>query len=409
MSKEALEGIRVLDLSRILAGPTAAQMLGDFGAEVIKVERPGVGDDARRLGGASLNGLDGTPLGLAPMYVSSNRNKKSLTLDLSHPEGQALARDLACWADVLIENYKTGDLARYGLDYASLSVINPRLVYCSVTGFGQSGPYAARAGFDAVFQAMGGLMSVSGHRDGQPGDGPLRVGVPISDFIGGVHAYGAILTALYCRDRVTGRGQHVDLALLDTTIAAVAIAAADYASSGKVPPRAGNGALWAVPTEPFPCKDGLVQLSAPSDAMFVRVCRALERPDLAADPRFSVNAQRVKHRSELIELMRGLTRQLTRAELVARLEAAGAPGAPINDISEVMVDPHVVQREDFCDVPHPAAGSIRFGTSPLRLSDTPAVRRAPPPLLGEHSDWVLENVLKLDAARIADLKERKVV
>lgn len=303
MTKQALAGIRVLDLSRIMAGPTAGQMLGDFGADVIKVERPGGGDDSRRLGGTPLRDAQGHHANLGPMFLCANRNKRSITVDIAKAEGQQLVRKLAKWADVVIENYKVGDLARYGLDYASLSAENPRLVYCSITGFGQTGPYAQRSGFDPIFQAMSGLMSVSGHPDHKPGGGMMRVGVPITDFICGLYAYGAIVTALYHRDQVSGRGQYIDLALLDAAISSTSIAAVDYLCNGALPQRFGNEAATSVPSQVLACADGAVLVSAPNNESFVRFCEALGEPDLAHHADFNDAALRIKNRAALTPLL----------------------------------------------------------------------------------------------------------
>jgi len=288
-----MEGIRVLDLSRILAGPTAGQLLGDFGAEVIKVERPGMGDDARRLGGESLRASDGTESDFAPMYVCANRNKKSICVDISKPEGVKILLQLAQWADVLIENYKVGDLKRYGLDYGSLSDLNPRLVYCSITGFGQTGPYAPRAGFDSVFQALSGLMSTTGNADDAPGAGPMRVGVPIIDFIGGLYAFSAIMVALHHRDRTAGKGQHIDLSLLDAGISATTIAMTNFFATGERFERSGNEQAAVVPVQVLRCADGEILVSAPTDDAFRRMCRWQEMVNLILSPNSGSSRSRV--------------------------------------------------------------------------------------------------------------------
>jgi crotonobetainyl-CoA:carnitine CoA-transferase CaiB-like acyl-CoA transferase len=410
MSAKALAGIRVLDLSRILAGPTAAQLLGDAGAEVIKVERPGKGDDSRRMGGLPLKDkATGKALDMSPMYLCSNRNKRSMTLDIAKPEGQALARRLAERADVVIENYKTGDLARYGLDYASLRTINKRLVYCSITGFGQNGPYAGRAGFDAIFQAMCGIMSVTGHPDGVPGGGPMRIGVPITDFICGVYAYGAITTALYHRDRVSGEGQHIDLALLDSAISAMTIVAANYLASGVNGRRAGVESATTVPSQLFRCADGEVQISAPNDEIFKRLCEVLGRPDIAADARFGSTLDRVKNRADLVPMLAALFAQRKRGELTDALEAKTVPCAPIYTMEDVFADPQVKLRGNSVEMPHPVTGSIRFGTNPIHFSETPITDYTPPPLVGEHTDEILRGELGLGDAEVAALRQAKIV
>jgi len=406
---KALAGVRVLDLSRILAGPVAGQLLGDFGAEVIKVEKPGAGDDSRRLGGAIMKDKNGKPSQFAPMYMCSNRNKKSIAIDLSQPEGQDLVRSLAAWADVLIENYKAGDLARYGLDYESLKKVNRKLVYCSITGFGQTGPYAPRAGFDPIFQAMSGLMSVTGHPDGKPGAGPMRVGVPITDFICGLYAYGAILTALHHRDRVSGEGQHIDLALLDSTISATCVAQVNYLSNGVVQPRQGNAAPTSAPSGVYECADGPITLSTPSNDIFTRMCTALERPDIAVDPRFASNQERVDHRAELAALLEPEFAKRKRLPLIDLMEEHTVPCAPIYAVNEVYEDPQVKHRVNSVEVPHPVTGRMAFGTNPVRLSATPVKDYTAPPGVGEHTVNILANVLKLDATRIDELRSKKIV
>ncbi len=409
MSARALEGLRVLDLSRILAGPTAAQLLGDFGAEVIKVERPGSGEDGRRLGGTPLRAADGGATDFAPMFVSANRNKKSITIDITNPLGQDLVRRLASWADVLIENYKVGDLKRYGLDYASLAAANPRLVYCSITGFGQTGPYAPRAGFDSVFQAISGLMSTTGHADDAPWGGPLRVGVPVTDYIGGLTAFGAIMVALRHRDQASGCGQHIDLALLDAAIAGTTVAMTDHFASGARFQRSGNGQATAVPSQVFDCADGRILISAPTDEMFARLCQGLECPGLAVDPRFADAAARGQHRAALIDLLSRTVGVRTRADLLRLLEARHVPAAPVNEIDEVFADPQVRHRQNDITVPHPRLGTLRMGTNPMRLSDTPARDHAPPPMLGEHTGQILREVLKLDDDDVLRLRQARAI
>lgn len=408
MTPAALADVRVLDLSRILAGPTAGQFLADFGADVIKVERPGVGDDSRRLGGPVLKDRDGNATDLSPMFICANRNKKSVTIDLSKPAGQALVKKLALWADVLLENYKAGDLKRYGLDYDSLKLLNPRLVYCSVTGFGQTGPYAPRPGFDGVFQSTSGLMSLSGHRDGTPGAGSMRIGVPITDMIGGAFAYGAVLTALHHRNR-TGEGQHVDMSMLDCAITATCTASANYLCNGIVPERWGNENRSSVPSGVYRCADGEIQLSSPGNDVYPRVCRALGVPHLVTDPRFAAGEDRVKRRAELNAIFEPLFLARTRAELIAVMEANNVPCAPIYTIDEVFEDEHVRSRGDVVELPHATLGPIKTVANPMRLSATPVNRFDPPPHIGEHTDSVLGSVLGLDAAAIQALRKDGVV
>lgn len=408
MTPAALADVRVLDLSRILAGPTAGQFLADFGAEVVKVERPVVGDDSRRLGGPVLKDRDGNKTGLSPMFICANRNKKSITIDIAKPAGQELIRKLAVWADVLLENYKAGDLRRYGLDYDSLKALNPRLVYCSVTGFGQTGPYAPRPGYDGVFQSTSGLMSLSGHRDGTPGGGSMRVGVPITDMIGGAFTYGAILTALHYRDK-TGQGQHVDMSMLDCAITATCTAAANYLCNGVVPERWGNENKGSVPSGVYRCADGEVQISAPGNDVYPRICKAMGVPHLAQDERFAASEDRLKRRAELTEIFAPLFLKKTRAELIELMEANNVPCAPIYAIDEVFEDPHVRSRGDVVEVEHATVGPIRTVANPMRLSATPVNRFAPPPDLGQHTDSVLSGVLGMDAQAIQALRKDGVV
>ena len=405
----ALQGIRVLDMSRVLAGPMAAQMLGDCGADVIKVERPGAGDDARRLGGTPATGKNGEELGLGPMFVCANRNKRSIAIDITQPEGQQLVTRLAAWADVLIENYKTGDLARYGLDYASLSKTNPRLVYCSITGFGQTGPYAGKAGYDAVFQAMSGLMSVTGHADDKPGGGPMRIGIPLADSIGGLYAYGAILTALHHRDHGSGKGQHIDLGLLDTTISMMSIGAANYLMSGTKFERSGTAVATAVPTQLFKCADGALQISAPTDEVFGRLCVALGNAGIAQDPRFNNRTVRVKNRIELIGMLEGMISPRRREDLIADLDRHSVPCAPLYTLEEVFNDPQVRHRGNPAEVERPSVGTLKFCANPIHFSDTPVTIERPPPLLGEHTDNVLSDVLGMQSAEIAALRTKGVL
>jgi len=405
----ALEGLKVLDLSRILAAPAAAQLLGDFGAEVIKVERPGKGDDSRRAGGTPYRATDGSMTDLAPMYLAANRNKRSVCIDLSRPEGQDLVRRLALRADVLIENYKVGDLARYGLDYASLSALNPRLIYCSVTGFGQTGPYADRPGFDSIFQGMSGLMSTIGHPDDAPGGGPMRMGVPLTDFIGGLYAFSAIMVALNWRDRVSARGQHIDLGLLDGAVSALTIAAGNYFTSGMVFERHGNEASTGVPSQSFRAADGVFLVTAPTDDSFRRFCRAIGRDDLPGDARYANSFERVRNRATLIPLLEGILAGRSCAEWLAAFEENAVPATPIHDVAQAFADPQVRARGNVVTQPHPLVGTIRFPANPLHLSETPVRDYTPPPGLGEHTDAVLRDALGLDAPAIAALRKQGVI
>ena len=404
----ALSAVRVLDLSRVLAGPWSSQLLADLGADVIKVERPGTGDDTRAWGPPWLSDAHGKPTGESAYYLSANRNKRSVTIDIALPDGQDLIRRLAGKADILLENYKVGGLSRYGLDYASLKAINPRLIYCSITGFGQSGPYAARAGYDFLTQGMGGLMSVTGKPDGSPGEGPMKVGVALTDIMTGMYATVAVLAALAHRDR-TGQGQHIDLALLDVQIASLANQAANYLVGGDVPQRMGNAHPNVVPYQDFPTADGYMIIAVGNDTQFANLCATLGRPEWAYDERFATNPQRVKHRDQLIAQLRSLTLSRTTADWVTALEGAGVPCGPINRIDQVFADPHVQSRSMRVEMDHPLAGRVPLVANPIRMSETPIEYRCPPPTLGEHTDAVLSEWLELGPKAIAGLRARKVV
>lgn len=404
----ALSHIKVLDLSRVLAGPWATQMLADLGAEVIKVERPGVGDDTRGWGPPFLSDRDGQATRDAAYYLCTNRNKKSVTIDITTKEGQRLVRELAARADVLVENYKVGGLSQYGLDYASLKGEFPHLVYCSITGFGQTGPYAPRAGYDFLVQAMGGMMSVTGRADSEEGGGPIKVGVAVTDLFTGLYASNAILAALAHRER-SGQGQHIDLALLDVQVATMANQAMNYLYSGKSPGRLGNAHPNVVPYQDFPTADGNVIIAVGNDGQFARLAAAIGQPELATDPRFSTNLARVGHRAELIRMLRQQTIKRSTVEWVHALEAVDVPCGPINDIAHVFEDPQVLARGMKIEADHPIAGRIPLVANPIRLSETPVEYRNAPPTLGQHTAEVLGDVLGYDAAGIAALGERKVI
>ena len=404
----ALSHLRVLDLSRILAGPWASQILADLGAEVIKIERPGVGDDTRGWGPPFLKDAEGNATREAAYYCCANRNKRSVTVDMAIPEGQQLIRDLAAKSDIVLENFKVGGLKQYGLDYESLRAINPRLIYCSITGFGQNGPYAERAGYDFLIQGMGGLMSLTGRPDGEEGAGPMKVGVALTDILTGLYASNAILAALAWRER-SGQGQHIDLALLDVQVACLANQAMNYLATGKAPGRLGNAHPNIVPYQDFPTADGYMILAIGNDGQFARFCEEAGRPELAKETRFASNAARVAHRGELIPLLRALTVQRTTAEWVGRLEALAVPCGPINTLDEVFRDPQVVARGLRVEMPHPTAGTAPQVASPIRLSETPVEYRNAPPLLGEHTDDVLTSVLGLGNPAITDLRSRGVI
>ena len=396
----ALSHVRVLDLSRVLAGPWASQMLADLGADVIKVERPGRGDDTRSWGPPNLKDRDGEDLPDAAYFLCTNRNKRSVTIDFTQPEGQRLVQELARRSDVLIENFKPGGLVRYGLDWDTLREINPRLVYCSITGFGQTGPYAPRAGYDFLMQGLGGLMSVTGHADGEPGAGPMKVGVALTDILTGLHATTSILAALSHRDQQgeAGRGQHIDLALLDVQVSCLANQTMNYLYGGRVPPRLGNAHPNIVPYQDFPTADGDMILAVGNDGQFARLCEVLGRPEWAVDERYATNAARVANRRELLPLLRQETVRRPTAAWVAALETAGVPCGPINDLAQVFADPQVRARGMRIEMLHPQAGPIPLVASPLRLSETPVAYRRPPPMLGEHTREVLADWLQLDEA-----------
>ena len=404
----ALQHVKVLDLSRVLAGPWAAQTLGDLGAEVIKVERPGSGDDTRAWGPPYVTDPAGQPTGESAYYMCTNRNKQSVTIDFTRPEGQELVRRLAQQCDVLVENFKTGGLAQYGLDYASLSALNPRLVYCSITGFGQSGPYAHRAGYDFLIQGMGGLMSVTGRPDGEDGGGPMKVGVALTDILTGLYATNAVLAALAWRDK-SGEGQYIDMALLDVQVACLANQAGNYLATGQSPQRLGNAHPNIVPYQDFPTADGYMILAIGNDGQFARFCAAAGAPQLASDERFATNRARVVNRATLIPLLKKLTVERSTADWIARLEALAVPCGPINTLADVFADPQVQARGLKVTMPHPVAGQVPLVASPMKLSATPVDYRLPPPMLGEHTDEILAATLGLDAAAIARLRADGVV
>jgi crotonobetainyl-CoA:carnitine CoA-transferase CaiB-like acyl-CoA transferase len=388
----------VLDLSRVLAGPWCSQTLADLGADVIKIEKPAResspgGDDTRGWGPPFLRDLHGNETSDSAYYLGANRNKRSITVDISNPRGQAVIRRLAERCDIFLENYKVGDMARYGLDFARMHELHPRLVYCSITGFGQTGPYRDRAGYDYAIQGMGGLMSVTGPSraeipDDQPGGGPQKVGVAVADLVTGMYACTAILAALRHRD-LTGEGQWIDMALLDTQVAMLANLGANYLVTGRAPERIGNAHQNIVPYQVFEVADGHLILAVGNDAQFARFCEVAGAHEIAADPRFSTNADRVRHRSTLIPLLAERMKTRARNAWIDALEAAKVPCGPINDLSEVFADPQVVHREMTVSIPHSAAGNVRLVASPIKMSATPVQYRRPPPLLGEHTDEVL--------------------
>ncbi|HWP13491.1 MAG TPA: CaiB/BaiF CoA-transferase family protein [Ramlibacter sp.] len=417
----SLDGIRVLDLSRVLAGPWCTQTLADLGADVIKIERPGNGDDTRGWGPPFLKDQAGHDTAEAAYYLSTNRNKRSVTCDLAHPDGQALVRELVRLCDVFVENFKVGDMARYGLDYATLKTLNPRLVYCSVTGFGQTGPYQERAGYDYAIQGMGGLMSVTGERDGLvdaqgrvAAAGPQKVGVAVADLFTGMYATVAILAALRHAER-TGEGQYVDMALLDTQVAMLANLGANYLVSGQVPGRAGNAHQNIVPYQVFEVapaaggsKDHLI-LAVGNDSQYARFCEIAGRPDLAADPRFAKNQDRVRNRAVLVPMLEPIMKSRGKRDWLDALEAAKVPCGAINNLAEVFADPQVNERGMVTQWRHPLQPALRLVSSPIKLSVTPVRQHLPPPGLGQHTDEVLRELLDYSGDRLSQLKKDGVI
>ena len=404
----ALAGLRVLDLSRVLAGPWAGQILADLGAEVIKVERPGRGDDTRHWGPPFLKDPLGANTGESAYFLSANRNKQSIAVDFTQPDGQQILRDLAVKSDVVLENFKVGGLSAYGLDYASLSALNPELIYCSITGFGQSGPYAQRAGYDFLIQGLGGLMSLTGHPDDDEGGGPVKTGVALVDILTGLYATVAVLAALNHRTQ-TGEGQHIDMALLDVEVACLANQAMNYLVSGESPTRLGNAHPNIVPYQAFPTADGDMILTIGNDAQFRRFCEVADRLDWVNDPRFATNQARVVHRMELVPLIRQVTVFRRTEEWIALLEAVGVPCGPINSVAQVFADKQVAARNLAFTMAHPLGQTVPQVASPMRLSRTPVEYRRPPPLLGEHTEQVLRYLLGHSDARVNAWRQAGIV
>lgn len=401
---KSLAGVRVLDLTRVLAGPWATQLLADLGAEVIKIERPGVGDETRAAGPPFLKDRYGNDTRDSAYYLSANRGKKSVTINIATPQGQDLIRRLASASDVFIENYMVGKLAEYGLGYENLRKVNPRLVYCSITGFGQTGPYRDFPGYDFVFQAMGGMMSVTGEAEGSP----QKVGVAFSDLMTGMYASTAILAALRYRD-TCGVGQHIDLSLFDTQIAALANMNMNYLIANQVPNRMGNAHANLVPYQVFRCSDRDIVVAAGNDNLFQGLCRGLERPDIAQDPRFTHNPDRVRNREALIALLAEALATRPADEWIERLREESVPIGPINNLQQVFADPHVKEHAMVVEVEHPVAGPIPLVANPIRMSASPIQHEAAPPVLGEHTEAVLTDLLGLSRHDLADLKEQSIV
>jgi crotonobetainyl-CoA:carnitine CoA-transferase CaiB-like acyl-CoA transferase len=403
-----LAGIRVLDLSRVLAGPWCTQTLADLGAEVIKIERPGTGDDTRHWGPPYIKDADGNATTEAAYFMSANRGKKSVTVDMAMPEGQKLLRELAAKSDIVIENFKVGSLEKFGLDYASLSAVNPRLIYCSISGFGQTGPYRDRPGYDFMVQALGGLMSITGEPDSKPGGGPVKVGVAVTDILSGLYASIGILGALQGRT-ASGRGMHIDISLLDVQVATLANQALNYLASGVSPVRMGNAHPNIVPYDSFKTADGHIILAVGNDGQFARFCKLAGHDSLAADARYKANPDRVANRAVLIPIVAGIMQTQTTAWWLANLNAANVPCGPVNTLEDVFADEQVQARGLRLDLPHAIAGTVPSVASPLVFDDARQVAQRGPPALGEHTDEVLENVLNLNPAEIAALRGAAVV
>ena len=409
----SLQGIRVLDLSRVLAGPWCTQTLADLGADVIKIERPGTGDDTRTWGPPFLKDAQGADTQEAAYYLGTNRNKRSVTCDIAQTAGQALIRELVMHCDVFVENFKVGDMARYGLDYTSLHALNPRLVYCSVTGFGQNGPYADRAGYDYAIQGMGGLMSVTGERDDLAGS-PQKVGVAVADLMTGMYATVGILAALRHAEK-TGMGQQVDMALLDTQVAMLANLGANYLVSGQVPGRMGNAHQNIVPYQVFEVapaldksKDHLI-IAVGNDAQFRKYCEVANVPELGVNPLFALNRDRVKHRAQLVPILEAVMRTRSKADWLAALEAAKVPCGAINNLAEVFADPQIQARGMVTHWQHPHQDDLPLVSSPLKLSVTPVRTDRPPPMLGQHTSDVLSSVLGYTSEKLSELKSNQVI
>jgi len=407
-SMGALNHLRVLDLSRVLAGPWCGQNLADLGADVIKVERPITGDDTRQWGPPFLKNSEGQETTESAFYLAINRNKRSITVDISKPEGQEIIKKLVLESDIVIENYKVGQLKKYGLDYESLKLLKNDLIYCSITGFGQTGPYAHRPGYDYIVQGMGGFMSVTGEKEDLPGGGPQKAGVAIADIFTGMYATSAILAAVVHRDR-TGVGQYIDLSLLDVQIATMCNVASNYLTSGVSPKSWGNASANIVPYQTFKASDGWIIVAAGNDSQFRHFVESGHEPQLADDPRFSTNPERVRHRAELDPLLQQMVLKKTKKEWIELLDIANVPCGPINNFKEVFENEQVIARNIKMEMPHPTAGKVNLVRSPMRLSETPVVENRPPPLLGEHTHEILQEKLGLTEAQIKSLKDQGII
>ena len=402
-----LSHIKVLDLSRVLAGPWAGQLLADLGADVIKVERPGAGDDTRGWGPPFLKNKDGSDSRESGYYLGVNRNKRSLTLSIEKPEGQAIVRKLAAQSDIVLENFKVGTLPRYGLGYKDLKKVNPRIIYCSITGFGQDGPIAQNAAYDFLIQGMGGLMSITGENDNLSGGGPQKVGIPIIDLMSGMYGAVSVLAALANREK-TGKGDYIDLAMLDIQTAVLSNQAMNYLLSGRVPKRQGNRHPNIMPQDVFKCADGQVVLAVGNDGQYAKMCQALGHPELATDPRYIKNADRVRNKEVLLPLIEEIFKNWKRADLVAAMDAVGVPCGPINSIDEVFEIPQVKHRGMKMEMPHPASGTVPLVASPMKFTENKVEYRMAPPMLGADSDDILRD-LGLADGEIAKLREQGVV
>ena len=407
-SMGALNHLRVLDLSRVLAGPWCGQNLADLGADVIKVERPITGDDTRQWGPPFLKNSEGQETTESAFYLAINRNKRSITVDISKPEGQEIIKKLVLESDIIIENYKVGQLKKYGLDYESLKLLKNDLIYCSITGFGQTGPYAHRPGYDYIVQGMGGFMSVTGEKEDLPGGGPQKAGVAIADIFTGMYATSAILAAVVHRDR-TGVGQYIDLSLLDVQIATMCNVASNYLTSGVSPKSWGNASANIVPYQTFKASDGWIIVAAGNDSQFRHFVESGHEPQLADDPRFSTNPERVRHRAELDPLLQKMVLKKSKKEWIELLDTANVPCGPINNFKEVFENEQVIARQIKMEMPHPTAGKVNLVRSPMRLSETPVVENRPPPLLGEHTLEILQEKLGLTELQIKSLKDQGII